>query len=437
VECELDKGTETKEERRRWIMKKMFKVVAMVGILFSFALGANAEDTVKIGMLTTLSGPFEFVGRIYVSGAKFAVDEQNAKGGLLGKKIELIIEDDEFKADVAVRRARNLILEKQINILNGAVGSAASIALNKVADANKTILINHTATADSIQGKEFSRYGFRVITNQYSIIAALANVLGTKPYKRYYILNQDYALGRDSAAAFKTLLASRLPSTVIVGEDYHPPATKDFAPYINKIIAAKAEVIATSDFGPDFTNLVKQSRSLGLKDVKFVALWAGGDPYAMNALKDDAVGIYHANGYSMRVNTPENQKMIAAYHEQHKNDKDFQTWWPYAQIGQSILGLRMVFAAVEKAGSLDPEKIISTFEGFKYESAVGPFTMRACDHQTLMPIFVGLMEGGLNPYFNGSIRAEVNFPWEGPDIVTVPADQVALPATPAYNERCK
>ena len=75
-----------------------------------------------------------------------------------------------------------------------------------MAEANKIIQINHTATADSIQGKEFSRYGFRVITNQYSIIAALAHVLATKPYQRYYILNQDYALGRDSAATFKAVV---------------------------------------------------------------------------------------------------------------------------------------------------------------------------------------------------------------------------------------
>lgn len=418
-------------------MKKALGAAVMLGVLFCCVLGAHAEDTAKIGMLTTLSGPFEFVGRIYVAGAKFAVDERNAHGGLLGKKIDLIIEDDEFKPDVAVRRARSLILEKQINILNGAVGSAASIALNKVADANKTILINHTATADIIQGKEFTRYGFRVITNQYSIIAALAKVLSSKSFKRYYILNQDYALGRDSAATFKSLLSKRLPSTVIVGEDYHPPATKDFAPYISKIIAANAEVVVTTDFGPDFTNLVRQSREMGLKDVHFVALWGGGDPYAMNALKDDAIGIYHANGYSLRVDTPENKEMIAAYHEQHKSDKDFQTWWPYAQIGQSILGLRMVFAAIDKAGSLDPEKIIETFEGFRYESAVGTFTMRSCDHQALMPIFVGLIQGGPNPYYNGSIRPDVKFPWEGPDIVTVAADQVAIPATPDYNKRCK
>jgi branched-chain amino acid transport system substrate-binding protein len=422
---------------RRDKMRKLFTAVLLVAVMLCCPGGLLAADTVKIGMITTLSGPFEFVGRIYVAGAKFAVDEQNAKGGLLGKQIELIIEDDEFKPDVAVRRARSLILEKKIDLLNGAVGSAASIALSKVAEANKTIQINHTATADSIQGKEFTRYGFRVITNQYSIIAALAHVLATKPYQRYYILNQDYALGRDSAAAFKQLLKGRLPNVTIVGEDYHPPATKDFAPYINKIIASKAEVIVTTDFGPDFTNLVKQSRGLGLKDVRFVALWGGGDPYAMNALKDDAIGIYHANGYSMRVNTPENQKMVAAYHEQHKNDKDFQTWWPFAQIGQSILGLRMVFAAVEKAGSLDPEKIIDTFEGFKYESAVGTFTMRPCDHQVQMPIWVGLIQGGPNPYYNGSIRPEIKFPWEGPDLIRVPAEQVALPPTPDYNARCK
>ena len=180
----------------------------------------------------------------------------------------------------------------------------STIALTKVAEANKVIQINHTASADSIQGKEFSRYSFRVITNQYGIIAALAEVLATKPYQRYYILNQDYALGRDSAATFKALLKSRLPKATIVGEDYHPPATKDFAPYINKIIASKAEVIVTTDYGPDFMNLVKQSRELGLKDVRFVALYAGADPYALNALKDTAnrylscEWIFHARKYA-------------------------------------------------------------------------------------------------------------------------------------------
>ncbi len=407
----------------------------LVGVLLAWAPKMGiAADTVKIGMTTTLSGPFEFVGRIYTSGVKFAVDEQNAKGGLLGKKIELIIEDDEFKPDVAIRRAKNLILDGKVNFITSGP-SHVTIALNKVATEFKTILINFSAPADSIQGKEFSRYSFRVIQNLYNCTAGLAYAMATKPYRRYYLINQDVALGRDSGSAFKEQLKTRLPGVSIVGEDYHPPATKDFAPYINKIMAANAEAIFTTNFGPDFTNLVKQARSLGLKQIAFITLY-GGDPYALNELKDDAVGIYHSQGYSMNVKTPENQRIVAKYHEEHKNDKDFNTWWPYAQIGQTILGWKMVFAAVEKAGSLDPEKIINAFEGFRYESAVGSWYMRPCDHQVILPEFVGLIQGGPNPYFNGSIRPDVKFPWEGPNIIKIPAEEVARPATPDYNPRC-
>ncbi len=319
----------------------------------------------------------------------------------------------------------------------GRLSSAGAIALNQVATLNKTIMINHNASADVIQGKEFSRYAFRVSFSNYGVTAALARAMASKPYRRFYLINMDYALGRDFARVFKEQLKIHVPDAQIVGEDYHPSATKDFGPYVNKIISSNAEVVFTCNFGPDFTNLVKQGRSLGLKaSVPFLTMY-GGDPAVLYELKDAAIGIYDAQSYSMRVKTPENEKLLAAYHAQHKNDKDFLTWWPYPQIGQTILGWRMVFAAIEKAGSLDPEKIIGAFEGFKYESAVGTFTMRACDHQVLLPMFVGVVEGGANPFYDGSIRQDVKFPYTGPNLITVPAEQAAIPATPDYNPRCK
>ena len=419
-------------------MRRIRVTTVLLLVLFAcINTQAFSADTFKIGMITTLSGPFEFVGRTYVAGMEFAVEEQNAKGGILGKKIELIIEDDEFKPDIAIRKARSLISEKNINLLDGAGGSHVAIALNKVATATKTLTINHTASADAITGKEFSRYAFRVIFNSHNITAALVHAMVGKPYRKFYIINQDYALGRESARAFKELLKSRIPDAQIVGEDYHPPATKDFGPYVNKILAAKADAIFTTNYGPDFTNLVRQARTLGLnKDVPLLTLY-GGEPYVLNQLKDEAVGLYHAQMYSMNVKTPENQALIAKYHERHKTDKDFLTWWPYPQIGQTILGFRMVFAAIEKAGSFDTEKIIKTLEGFRYESAVGSWYMRPCDHQVILPMYVGIVEGGQNPYFNGSIRPDVSFPWEGPNLIMIPADQVALPATADYNPRCK
>jgi ABC-type branched-subunit amino acid transport system substrate-binding protein len=156
----------------------------------------------------------------------------------------------------------------------------------------------------------------------------------------------------------------------------------------------------------------------------------------MYQMKDDGVGLHITSLYSIRVKTPENEEMVRKYHEKHKNDKDYQTWWPCGQLAGAIIGWKMAFAAFEKAGSLDPEKVIPVFEGFQYKSPVGLWTMRKCDHQAIMPFFGVVMTGGPNPYFDGSIRPDVKFPWEGPNIDVFPAEKVALPATPDYNPRC-
>ena len=111
--------------------------------------------------------------------------------------------------------------------------------------------------------------------------------------------------------------------------------------------------------------------------------------------------------------------------------------WPSLGIGTVAIGWQMVLAAVEKAGSLDPEKIIDAFEGFRYKTPVGWWEMRRCDHQIFMPMFGGAIQAGWNPWYNGSINQEVNMPWVGPDITTLPAEKVAIPATPDYNPRCQ
>ena len=139
----------------------------------------------------------------------------------------------------------------------------------------------------------------------------------------------------------------------------------------------------------------------------------------------------------MRINTPENQEMIRKYHAKHKADKDFQTWWPTGLMGAGLIGWEMTFAAIEKAGSLDPEKIIAAFEGFQYKTPVGLWTMRKCDHQMMMPMYNVRIEAGPNPYFNGSINPDIKFPWAGPNYTMIPAEKVSIPATPSYNARCQ
>lgn len=422
--------------------EKFFKIYSLgliltLILLGGLPLGASAADTIKIGVTDAYSGPIEHAGRMYLCGTRFAVDEQNAKGGLLGRKIELLEEDNEYKPDIAIRKAKKLIMEDGVDILGAGNSGAIAIVLNKLATDHKKIFINYGAMTDLVQGREFSRYGFRVVQQNSNAYAAFGQFLSQKPYRRFYLLGPDYVHGHDSSKMFRKYLKQYVPDATVVGEDFHPIATKDFGPYITKVIAAKPDLVFLSSFPPDLPNFIKQARAMGLKKpFPFMSMFAV-EPYVMNELKDDAVGLIYAHQFSLMVKTPEMESLINDYHAQHKNDKDFLTWWPFPFIGQVITGWRMTFAAIEKAGSLDPEKIIETFEGFQWQSPLGTtYTMRECDHQALLPMYVGVVSGEPNPYFNGSIRPEVNFPYEGP-VTMFPIEEVAFPATPDYNPRCK
>ena len=426
----------------------MFKIAAkIIGIVsvclfFIMAIWAGGPvkaivaDTVRIGQIDPFSGPFESTGRGINAALRFAVAEQNAKGGLLGKKVELLTADCEGKPDVATRRAKEFILKDKVIATCGAGGTHIVSAMNKVASNYKTINLNFGALSDFMQGKGFTRYAFRMIPNGYAMISVLAKLMATKPYRKFYIICQDYAWGHDVARAFKEQIKAAIPDVQIVGEDYHPIATKDFAPYITKVIAAKADAIFTGNWGPDAWLLVKQARELGLKSPYPMVMPFGVEPPVENELQDAAVGIYACCYYSMRVDTPENKTFIEKYRQViGKNEKNYVCWWPQGSMGGAALGLSMFFAAVEKAGSFDSEKIIDAFEGLWHKTPVGWWQMRKCDHQVILPMFGGMVQAGDNPWYNGSIDPNIKFPWMGA-VEKFSATETAIPPTSDYNKRC-
>ena len=423
--------------------RMILKSMVVTGIFFaicaaplSFQISpALAADTVKIGILDPQSGPAESVGRFYKAAIEFVVDEQNAKGGLLGKQIELFFEDDELKADVGIRKAKKLILEKKVNFLGVGANESLGLALNKMIADYNVIQLAYGVQNMELTGKDFSRYTFRTTQNLHNVVAGMALTVADKGYKKFYMLGLDILPAHGHTEIFMKELKKYIPGVEIVGEDYFPWAAKDFAPYISKIKAADPDVVMLAAFGPDVINMIKQSRKLGL-DAVFLN-HAIIDPYIMKELGDQADGILTSISYTMSIDTPANKELIEKFHAKHKNDKDFYTWYPFGQCGVAIQGWKMFFAAIEKAGSLDPEKIIPVFEGFEYQTPVGLWIMRACDHTVLMPMFGLEMKAGPNPFFNGSQRADVDFPWVGKNILPLSADQVAYPATSEYNSRCE
>lgn len=414
-------------------------LVLMLGLFIAVPFGVMAADTIKIGQADPFSGPFEPNGRLMNVGIQFAVDEQNAKGGLFGRKIELIKEDSEAKPDVATRKARKLILENKVNFLTGNVGDHNAIAMSKVANANKIPFIAYGSMSVALTGEEFSRYTFRTCYSNHTMWASIVHLIAKTPYRKIYLLSADFVGGHSGQKLFKEQIKILVPDATIVGTDFFPlAATKDFGPYVTKVIASKADALMFGGWGVDIITFVKQARAVGLKAPFPIFAPFAKHPYVLKELKDDGVGIYWVSEYSSRIKTPENEEMIRRFHEKHKSDKDFLTWWPFSDCALAILGWKMTFAALEKAGSLDPEKLIETFKNnFQWKSPVGLWTMRKCDHQAIVPMFGGVIASGPNPFYNGSIRPDVNFPWSGPNVMEFPAEKVVLPPTPDYNPRCQ
>jgi hypothetical protein len=131
----------------------------------------------------------------------------------------------------------------------------------------------------------------------------------------------------------------------------------------------------------------------------------------------------------MAVDTPENKRLIAQFHEKNKDNENLNERWPREAGAIPVLAIRMLFAAVEKANSLDTEKVIEAFEGFWYKTPVGWWEMRKCDHNLVAPLYSQEIVSGPNPYYD--------FPWLGSNVYKVDGMETSIPPTSEYNPRCK
>ena len=395
---------------------------AVVLILGLWPASWSAEP-IKMVDINPQSGVMKDIGDRHQLGTRFAVDEINASGGLLGRQIKMFYEDSQLKPDVATRKAERYISEENVEFLISGVGTHVSKALGQVAEKNKVIFLNNGGAGDELTGKDFTPYQFRVCLSTAQQSGALAAFFATKPYKKFYILNQDYAFGHDVAEAFKKGMKRMKPDWQLVGEDYHPIGTKDMAPYITKVISSGAEVMITGNYGADLRVLLRQAAGLGLKAK--VGSYYLVDPFALQEVGDAAVGAVTVEIYMLTEDTPQNKAFIERW-KKRKLDADYP--YPAWLIGKAYQAFMFMAEAIKKAKSTKPEEVIKAWEGLSYDAPVGRMTMRPCDHQVITPISVGEIAAGPGPFFK--------FPFVGTPIV-IPAEKAAVPPEETGNPRCK
>jgi branched-chain amino acid transport system substrate-binding protein len=346
---------------------------------------ALAADPIKIGVDTPLSGTYAPIGQQVRWGLELATKEVNAAGGIAGRQIQLIFEDEEANPSVAVQKADKLFQVDKVDFLTGTVNSGSTLAVGQTAERANKLIATTVSFADSITTDKCSPNVFRVNARAEQQSAALAAWLAKeKPNPKVYFLGPDYEMGRSTVAAFQKGVTERGGTSL--GEVFAPLDSKDYTQYFGQIRSARPQVLYTSTAGNDTVRLLTQMQDFGLLN-NLTVVGASGTVTSQNvgAIGTAADGFTTGVGYSPQIDTPENKKFVDAFRAAYKADPDL--------YGADSYGLIYFYkAAVEKAGSTETDKVRTAMRDLKWATPQGEKTMRAGDHQAVQTMYVVQVE---------------------------------------------
>jgi branched-chain amino acid transport system substrate-binding protein len=414
--------------KKRLIFSGLILFAMMVGSVN--CITARAEEPIVIAHIDALSGPYRSIGYPVKLMLEFYVEQVNAQGGLLGRPVKLLTYDNEMKPDVALRQAKRAILEDKAKFITQTGTSAIALALSKLAVAENVIHVVMKSEATEITGKDFQENTFRCCLSTEMHAIGLAEYFKDRPEKKFFFVGPDFSFGRDAAASFKKVLKRLKPDSELVGEIFHPFSVKDFGPYVTKIMGSGAEVIFVATWGPDLINFIKQGRSLGMKQVLGCFYLDNAD--VMNVVGDDALGSVTNDAYLATIPTDKNKAFLKNWKEWFKKNHPNEpaTYIVPSSNGFVVQVYGFLTEVIKKAGSVEADKIRSTWEEMSFEGLNGVVRMRKCDHQLLTPTFVGTVER------DHPLKDVFSPPYVGVP-VTIPMVKVTVPQGEIENPRCK
>jgi branched-chain amino acid transport system substrate-binding protein len=366
-----------------------------IAIAASAPFAASAEDTIKIGYPMPLSGPAAVYGVPVTKGAQLAAEDINAKGGILGRKIEIISRDSKANADEAVRLARELIIKDNVDFLSGTLTSAEAPAVSTIAKENKVVFVAPVAKTVKLTAPEFLHpYVFRVASNTLIEGRTMAaKVAEWKDVKTIGTIAPDYAYGRDAVAAFTEYLKKLRPDIQIVDQQWPKLGEPDFTPFITAQMSKKPDAVMCDVFGGDFVTFAKQAGPLGYFKAINNRMVDGGEVGTVDAAlalgADYPYGIW-SDTYDPVVWAGSNEPLEhKAYVERLKTfmKSDYGSGWAV----QGYMTIVALAAGINKAGSTDSDKVAAAMLGLAFDTPVGKRTLDAKTHETLEGEYWGEM----------------------------------------------
>jgi branched-chain amino acid transport system substrate-binding protein len=371
--------------RQMVTMKGFALITVFSALLFIFcSTRANADRTIKVGILDTYSGPPAVYGNDALNGFKLALNDINKKG-VLGSKIEFTTRDDKFKVDIGLSMAKELVMMEKVDLIVGTINSAVSLAVSDYLKGEKIPFIVWISKTEKITGEKGHRYVFSTAENTYMAGKAGGVALSKKPYMKYWIAGDDYEYGHAIAdAAWRNLKAMK-PKVELIGQSWWKVGEPDLIPYITAITSAKPDAVIFATGGASMTNALKAIKSTGMSEKIPIWIHTATDHAVLKPLGAEAPeGVLGTMDYHFyHPDTPANRAFVKAFQDAYGSPPGFPAFHGY-------ITAHLIAKAFIKAGAIDREKFINAIEGMKVDSPVGPVEMRACDHQALLPMFMGV-----------------------------------------------
>jgi branched-chain amino acid transport system substrate-binding protein len=337
---------------------------------------------IKIGDINSYSGMALFT-EPYRKGAQLAIEQVNAAGGVLGRRLEIVYRDDAVKAGDAVRHAEELVSSEKVSALAGGFTSSVCLALADFAQQRKVPFVCGIAVSDAIVWEKGNRFTFRTAQSTTMQAGMLAEAAAKLPAKRWATVAPNYEYGTSFVAAFKKRLTELKPGVEWVSEQWPALGKMDPGPTIDALNAAKPDAIFNVTFGTDLVRFVREGNTRGFFKGKAVVSALTGQPEYLDTLKDETPEGWIVTGYPWQsITEPDHVAFRKAYEDKFK---DYPRWG-------SVLGYTTYMAlagAIRAAGSTDGEKIADAFRGLTFRGPLGPVTYRAADHQSTISFFVG------------------------------------------------
>ncbi|CAM5784248.1 ABC transporter substrate-binding protein [Castellaniella caeni] len=365
---------------------RRFKLHASLAAALTFALAAagpaQAQDPIRIGAIYLMSGSAATYGEFAQQGAKLAIDEINAAGGVLGRPLAAQFEDGQGKAAVAIQAARKLVFQDKADVLMGLDSSGVAQGLTPVVpELAKPFMITHAATPD-VTGKLCNKYTYRLSVNVNQNMAGAAAIAAESGAKKWTTIGPDYAFGHQSWEFFSKYLKEQKPDVQLMEDKLAFPrfGAEDYVPFINSVMESKPDGVLISLWGGDLVNFVRQANDRGFfKQGYKVLISVGAATEVLEALGEqmpENVWLGTRYWYASWDN-PVNTKFVAAYKAAYKQPPSYNAEGAYVAV-------YAFKAAIEKAGSVDGAKVAAALSGLSIPAPTGELVFRKADNQALV-----------------------------------------------------